>query len=74
MIRRKDKPKEKSPPADGESKMGRPRMADSERRDVLVKVLTSEAEFKELEHAADAMGLGVSTWVRAVALERARRG
>lgn len=73
MIRRKDKPREKPQAAEGGPQMGRPKMADSDRRDVLVKVLTTEAEFKDLERAADAMGLGVSTWIRSVALERARR-
>ena len=74
MIRRKDKPKEKEPISDGESKMGRPKKADSDRRDVLVKVLTTESEFRDLEQAAQKAGAGVSTWVRMVALERARDG
>lgn len=74
MIRRVDKPKEKTKPPDGETKMGRPKMADSDRRDVLIKVLTSEAEYKQMEQAADAMGLGVSTWLRSVGLDKARRG
>ena len=72
MIRRIDKPKEKEPVSDGETKMGRPKKADTDRRDVLVKVLTTESEFLDLEQAAQKAGAGVSTWVRMVALERAR--
>lgn len=72
MIRRNDKPKEKAPVSDGETKMGRPKKADSDRRDVLIKVLTTESEFLDLEQAAQKAGAGVSTWVRMVALERAR--
>ena len=74
MIRRKDKPKEKGPPADGETKQGRPKMADSDRRDILVKVLTTEGEFKALERAAKKAGAAVSTWMRMAALERAQDG
>ena len=74
MIRRKDKPREKQPVSVAEPKMGRPKKADSDRRDVLVKVLTTETEFRELEQAAQTAGAGVSTWVRMVALERARSG
>jgi len=74
MIRRKDKPKEKSPPADGEPKQGRPKMADSDRRDVLVKVLTTEGEFEALESAAKKAGAAVSTWMRMAALEKAQGG
>lgn len=72
MIRRNDKPQEKAPVSDGETKMGRPKKADTDRRDVLVKVLTTESEFRDLEQAAQKVGAGVSTWVRMVALERAR--
>lgn len=74
MIRRQDKPKEKPATPDGETKMGRPKLADSARRDILVKVLTTEAEFKELEQAAQSAGAGVSTWMRMAALEKARHG
>jgi len=74
MIRRKDKPREKQPVSVAEPKMGRPKKAEGDRRDVLVKVLTTEAEFRDLEQAAQTAGTGVSTWVRMVALERARNG
>ncbi len=74
MIRRKDKPKEKAPPADGEPRQGRPKMADSDRRDILVKVLTTEGEFNVLECAAKKAGAGVSTWMRMAALEKAQDG
>jgi hypothetical protein len=55
-------------------RMGRPPVADADRRDTLVRVLVTEAEHEELRLAADAAGLGVSTWMRSVALERARGG
>lgn len=74
MIIRRDKPKEKSPAADGETKTGRPKMADSDRRDILVKVLTTEGEFKALESAAKKAGAAVSTWMRMAALEKAQDG
>lgn len=54
-------------------RMGRPPVADEDRRATLIKVLTTEAEHEELQQAADTAGLPVSTWVRTVALEKARR-
>lgn len=56
----------------GKSRMGRPPVADADRRDTLVRVLTTKAEHEELQRAADAAGASVSTWVRMVALEKAR--
>lgn len=53
--------------------IGRPPIAPEDRRDVLVRVLTTEAEREELQDAADAASMSISTWMRAVALERARQ-
>ncbi|PSM31673.1 hypothetical protein [Haliangium sp. UPWRP_2] len=57
-----------------EPRMGRPPVSDEARRASLIKVLTTEAERAELEQAASAAGIGISTWVRVAALEKARRG
>lgn len=54
--------------------MGRPPIAEEKRRSDHIKVLLTEAERSELEQAAEEVGKGVSTWVRDVALEKARRG
>jgi len=54
------------------SRIGRPPVADADRRDTLVRVLTTEAEHEELQQAASGASMSVSTWVRSVALERAR--
>jgi len=47
-------------------------VADADRRDKLVRVLTTAAEHEELQRAAADASMSVSTWVRSVALERAR--
>lgn len=60
-------PRAKKPP------IGRPPIPTEDRRTVQVKVLTTEAEHEELQQAADAASMSVSTWIRSVALERARR-
>jgi delta 1-pyrroline-5-carboxylate dehydrogenase len=53
--------------------VGRPRyLKAAEKRETIVRVLTTEAEHKELKEAAAAADTSVSTWVRGVALERAR--
>lgn len=52
--------------------MGRPPVAEDARRSTLVRVLTTEAEHAELQRAAEASSMSVSTWVRAAALEKAR--
>jgi len=54
-------------------KRGRPRVAKVNRRGKHVRVLTTEAEHAELKRAAASASMSVSTWVRAVALERARQ-
>jgi len=51
---------------------GRPKIANADRRDALVRVLTTAAEHEELQRAASIASMSVSTWVRSVALERAR--
>jgi hypothetical protein len=51
---------------------GRPFLADEDRRDHLIRVLVNETENGELAEAANYVGLPMSTWVRSVALERAR--
>jgi hypothetical protein len=55
-------------------RLGRPPVADADRRETLLRVLTTKGEHEELQRAAEAAGLSVSTWVRSVALERARAG
>jgi KaiC/GvpD/RAD55 family RecA-like ATPase len=52
---------------------GRPPVAEADRRGTLVRVLTTEAEHEELQQAAASVSMSVSTWVRSVALERARQ-
>jgi hypothetical protein len=47
-------------------------VADADRRDTLVRVLTTGTEHTELQQAASDAAMSVSTWVRSVALERAR--
>lgn len=53
-------------------KMGRPPVAKEAKRSTHIKVMTTPAEKEELEQAADAAGLGVSSWMRTLALEKAR--
>ena len=56
----------------GRARIGRPPVADADRRATLVRVLTTEAEHGELKRAAEGASMSVSTWVRAAALEKAR--
>ena len=51
---------------------GRPPVADADRRETLVRVLTTADEYEELQHAAAYVGMSVSTWMRSIGLERAR--
>lgn len=53
--------------------IGRPPVAAADRRSQGVKVLMTKAEQEELERAAEAASMSVSTWMRAAALEKARR-
>jgi hypothetical protein len=56
----------------GKNLGGRPFVADADRRDTLVRVLTNASEYAELQGAAGYAGMPLSTWLRVVALERAR--
>jgi len=47
-------------------------VADEDRRDTRVPVLTAASEYEELQGAAAYVGMSVSTWMRVIALERAR--
>jgi hypothetical protein len=53
-------------------RIGRPPVAVVDRRGKHVRVLTTEAEHAELQRAAADASMSVSTWIRSVALERAR--
>jgi hypothetical protein len=68
MVSKAKKGKEKEKP-----RIGRPPVAEADRRATLVRVLTTQAEHAELQEAAEAASMSVSTWVRAAALEKARR-
>lgn len=52
---------------------GRPPIAEEERRGTLIKVLVTKEEDEQLRQAARAAKQTVSSWVRAVALERAQK-
>ena len=54
-------------------RMGRPPVADEDRRTTHIKVLLTETERETLEQAAKPTGQGVATWGRMVALERAQQ-
>lgn len=57
----------------GKNLGGRPRILnDADKRASLVRVLTTVGELEELKAAAAYVGMTMSTWVRFVALERAR--
>jgi hypothetical protein len=66
------KPKRGSRVVAGRNRGGRPFLADEDRRDTLVRVLTTTSEYEELQGAAAYAGMPMSTWMRVVALERAR--
>jgi hypothetical protein len=67
------KPKRGRPAGAGKKNLGgRPPLADADRRETLVRVLTNEVEYAELQRAAAYVGMGVSTWLRIIGLERAR--
>lgn len=55
-------------------KVGRPPVADEAKRSTLVRVLTTSAEYEELKQAAESDSTTVSTWIRAIALRKARTG
>jgi hypothetical protein len=66
------KPKRGRRAAAGKNRGGRPPVSDEDRRDTLVRVLTTASEYEELQGAAAYVGMSVSTWIRFIALERAR--
>jgi len=69
MVTRRKKVQRATP---GKNLGGRPVLSDDERRDTLVRVLTNAPEYGELQAAAAYVGIPLSTWMRLVALERAR--
>lgn len=69
MPTAKTKPKPKPEP-----KIGRPKIAEEAKRSTLVRVLTTAAEYEELKQAAESDSVTVSTWMRSIALRKARTG
>jgi hypothetical protein len=59
-------------PRKASKRIGRPIVDEADRRDSLVRVLTTKAEHKELQEAAASVAMSISSWVRSLALERAR--
>jgi|SRR5215510_1702476 len=60
-----------SRPAPVRPRIGRPTVDDKRKK--AIRVLTTEDEHAELKHAAASVSMSVSTWMRSVALERARQ-
>jgi len=53
--------------------VGRPRyLKDADKRETIVRVLTTKSEHAELKEAAANAETSVSNWLRSVGLERAR--
>ena len=69
----KEPPKQAPSKQATKARIGRPPIAEEDRRSTLVRVLTTEAEHQELQEAAAESSMSVSTWVRVAALEKARR-
>ena len=57
------KPKRGSPAPAGKNRGGRPFLPDADRRDTLVRVLTTSSEYEELQGAAAFVGIPMSTWM-----------
>lgn len=53
---------------------GRPKKADEERRDNVLRIRLTDEERALLDEAAGAKTLDTSTWARSVLLELARKG
>jgi uncharacterized protein (DUF1778 family) len=51
----------------------RPKKGKAERKDKIVQIRLTEDQRKTLQTAADLAGADLSTWMRIVALEQARR-
>jgi hypothetical protein len=56
----------------GKNQGGRPVLPDEVRRERLLRLLCTDAEYVELQEAASYVSMPVSTWVRSIALEKAR--
>lgn len=73
---RRPLPADATEAADGDRprpRIGRPPVAAEDRHGKDVRVLTTYAEYEELKRAAASVSMSVSTWMRSVALERARQ-
>ncbi len=57
--------------SEGKAPIGRPPLAEDDRRTILIRVLINKAEQETLRKAA--AGVGVSTWLRQAGLEKAAR-
>ena len=55
------------------AKMGRPPVADADKRDIPLKVLVTDAEKSRMEALAARRGLTISTWLRSLGLEALER-
>jgi len=51
---------------------GRPPVAEEKRRKNLIKVLVTDAEYQDLLRSAKSSSMSLATWVRVVALQKAR--
>ena len=70
-----EKKKGRTPDAEktqGKNPGGRRKLPDEERRDNLLRLLCTDDELAKLQDAAKYVSTPVSTWVRSVALEKAR--
>lgn len=55
------------------ARIGRPTIASDDKRKKAIRVLTTVDEHEELKRAAADASMSISTWMRALALERARQ-
>ena len=60
-------------PSSARPRIGRPTVASDDKRKKALRVLTTEDEHKELKQAAADASMSISTWMRVLALERARQ-
>lgn len=60
-------------PKKAQPRIGRPPVAAADRRETPLHVLTTKDERAELRRAAASEGMSISSWVRTVALKRARQ-
>ena len=66
------KPKKATTVPTGKNQGGRPELDPADRREKIVRVVTNEAEYRELQAAAAYASQPMSIWLRSVGLERAR--